>query len=149
VFKKAKAFAEKGNYIAQYFLWTFFNEIGSPKEQIGNALEWLERSAEANYWAAQFTLAWIYYNEKFISRNQQKSEFWAKKALPKLIKSAHENDADSQFGMALFYTFGLAVDRNLDSAKKWNSRAIKNGHGEALKFSQILEEEFEEQLNNK
>ncbi len=59
----------------------------------------------------------------------------------KTIKEAEQGNANAQYNLAVIYHIGEKVDENYKEAIKWYTKAAKQGHSEAQKkLNQINQE---------
>lgn len=62
-------------------------------------------------------------------------------ALKLFMAAAEGGNADTQRVMGYFYENGIMVERDIDKAKMWYSRAIESGCEEAIEYLNNLEDE--------
>lgn len=120
--------AENGCVIAQHRLFeVLMNGIGCEKN-IEEALIWGHKAADNGWIEAQNALASYYYDgTDFMDSNYEL-------ALKYAYHVAKRGGAQAQFILGNLYNMGLVVSEDNVKARKWYSKAARQGHQEAKDF---------------
>jgi len=114
-YEKAKSWylkaAEYGISRAQYLLWVLIIQKGSSQE-IPQAFNWLQKSAENGYDFAQYDLGRNYETGDYLKQDYVEAAYWYQKASEKGYSTA-------QFRLGLFYKEGKGVIKDLIQAHMW------------------------------
>jgi TPR repeat protein len=119
---KARTEAEQGYKEAEYELgWRY--ELGLPplKQDLAEALKWLDQSAEQGYPDAETVLGEIYMN----GWNGQKQDY--KQAIEWFEKAAAQENARAQYDIGTLYEKGLGVAKDSAEADKRHQAALDEG----------------------
>ncbi len=97
----------------------FASGIGSPKDA-ATAAEWLQKSADQDYAAAQRELGFLLFNGTGAKQDQQLGIKWLRKA-------ADKNDVSAQENLGRIYRKGLGTTKDDKEANGWYRKAAEQG----------------------
>ncbi|MGD8885865.1 MAG: tetratricopeptide repeat protein, partial [Gammaproteobacteria bacterium] len=119
--------ARNGNAQAQYRvgLKFLYGESGVSRD-IGQAIKWLETSAQNNYLEASLKLGMLYYKGIDVTQDYPSAATWIEQA-------ANQGDSEAQYLLGNFYRDGIGVEKNSTTAIMWYRKAANQGHREARK----------------
>ena len=108
---------------SSYEIANMFSRSGPfPNESL--FLNYLHRSAMADFPAAQYKLAWVFYDGVKAEFNMEEALFWFNKA-------AHNQYPQAQYKLANMYFYGEELERDYITALKWYKSAAHLGHSKA------------------
>ena len=118
LFDKVLLLAENGDVFAQDELWAMYGREVDTENDKDKLLYWLESSANAGYWRAQYGLAEYY----FELEEDDKAFFM-------LMKSANIGFSWAQHMIGRYYSGDLCkIDINYQEANKWYIKAAEQGY---------------------
>jgi len=126
----------KNNSQAQYLLAQMFRLGQGGEADIEQAFNLYQQAADNGHIHAQRNIATIHYYGKL----NDKPDY--DRALQWFNKAAENNDAWSQWYLAIMYQNGEGVDKDLLKAYQWASIAARNGHREALAMQSIVKQQM-------
>lgn len=130
-----QAAAEKGNGRAMFALGSRFKSGKDVDRDLGEAARWYKKAAELNYSGAAEE-----YQEVVDIRREEDNAAKLEKAktllagdkyamaMELLAPLAEQENADAQLLLGECYFAGNGVEKNLDEAEKWFSKAVTNGN---------------------
>jgi TPR repeat protein len=124
--------ANREDPYAQFWVGTCYLCGDGVSKDIKEALRWLNLSADSGFTHAQDILSWK--NYKHLDTRDQKTT----EAVRWLRLAISNGDADSQYNLGNFYSFG--VGSNSREAYKWFCLAAKQGDIRAIRQQHILED---------
>jgi TPR repeat protein len=161
--------AAAGDSDAQFNLGLIFHNGEAGNHDLTRAMHWYEAAAKQNNADAFFNLAVIHETGETGSVNREKAlecyeaaarlhhvgalfnlgNFWRATGAPDAFRAAHyyeeaaeQGHAAAAFNLGWMYEHGSGVDKDLDTARRWYSRAAELGDQEAaLCVASILLEE--------
>lgn len=152
--------AANGDPAAEYEVAVRFAEGKGVKQDMKEAVKWLQRSAARGHAPAQYRLGTLYERGLGVTADRGRAMAWYRSAAEKgdvkamhnlAVLSASGNPAnyrtaaywfaeaaerglgDSQYNLAVLYETGRGVDRDLKQAFKWFALAARNGDKEAMR----------------
>jgi hypothetical protein len=135
IFRFQYKLAEQGNPEAQYKVGEMY-ELGrgvvADKER---AREWFDKAAKQGHQKSSYRL--LYLDIEKNGMNPQR-----KQQLDQLRREAKSGVADAQYFVGRMYANGVGVQRNLNEAQSWMSKATFNGVPEAESELVIIEDEI-------
>lgn len=161
LFKVTKMQAEKGDMKGQSLLGDFYHEGFGVDKNPTFAFEWWKKAAEQGQVDAQYNLAVCYLSGVGVEYNEEEGTKWLfegakqghsqclltigalyetgqieggpKKAYEFYLKSAILGHADAQFLVANMYAEGKDIERDIEKAIMWWTKAAEQGHEGARK----------------
>lgn len=148
--------AEAGDPLSQYYIARMYHFGEGRERDIGQAIDWYERSAEAGATPAQYRLGRIYDVEDGYKDIDRAIDWYLKAAEGGNVNAMHslgyvyaENDelqhafqwkkkaadagsAAAQFDVGLQYEKGVGTAINLGQARAYYNRAARQGYGRAM-----------------
>lgn len=113
-----RAAAERGVASAQADLGIFLAEGRCVKQDLAQAVRWLELSAGAGYLDAKFTLGMMYLQGEGVSPDPSM-------ATAQLMEAAQGGHARAQYAVGSLYASGRGFVKNRIQAYKWISLSMK------------------------
>lgn len=99
---------------------------------IDEAISWLSKSAEKENASAQYDIAKIYSEGKYVDKDTEKAEQLYKQALKNFIKQDDTlPNVQTQYKIGCMYNNGLGTELNEKEAIIWLTKAADNGHTQA------------------
>jgi len=106
--------SKNGSVQADFLLGVFYSNVEEVKDY-EKSLSFLKKADELGYYPAAGQIGKLYENQK----NYDQSIYW-------FTKGAKKNEIFSEYRLGYYYSKGLGVSENLDSAKYWYERALEN-----------------------
>lgn len=122
--KKLRVLSESGDSQAQFELGSNYIKGEGIKQDLIEAVKWLELSALQNHIEAQLHLGDLYYFGDFVKKDYKKAYKWIR-------LSAEAGNVDAQFYMGCMFRNGEGVKKNIEEAYKWYMLAAEQGDTEA------------------
>jgi TPR repeat protein len=119
--------SKNGSVQADFLLGVMYNNVEEVKDY-EKSLSFLKKSYELGYYPAVSQIGKLYEDQK----NYDQSIYW-------FTKGAKKNEIFSEYRLGYFYSKGLGVSENLDSAKYWYERALENKKPQKVS-AQFIEE---------
>lgn len=115
--------AQNGESEAQKYLGEYYYiKAISAENDVVQAAQWYQKSAEQNYIEAQYCLAECYKNGKGVQQNDIEAFKWYEKA-------AQQGHIKSQYNLACCYENGIGVEKiivtHLNGMKKLHNKMIQ------------------------
>ncbi len=121
--------ARCGDAEAQYQLASCYHSGYGVEENDSLAFVWAKKSAEQDYPAGLYFLAYCYETGKGCSVNMGNANFLYQKAYKKAISLAIGGDPSAQFVVGKIFDYGNGgVAQNQEVAVKWYRRAAEQGY---------------------
>ena len=121
--------ARCGDAEAQYQLASCYHSGYGVEENDSLAFVWAKKSAEQDYPAGLYFLAYCYETGKGCSANMGNANFLYKKAYEKAMSLANGGDPSAQFVVGKIFDYGNGgVEQNQEVAVRWYRRAAEQGY---------------------
>lgn len=117
--------AKDGHAESQYRLAMMHRAGLGVQRSAGQAIYWLQRSAQQDHVAAQYYLARFYLQGMGVPKNPSLAFHW-------LNRLAEQNFAPAQYAVGIMYERGTGVARDEAQSVIWLTQAASNGHREAM-----------------
>lgn len=122
--KKLIVLAKSGDSQAQFELGNSYVKGEGVKQNLIEAVKWLELAALQNHTKAQLHLGDLYYFGEFVKKDYKKAYKWIR-------LSAEAGNVDAQFYMGDMFRYGKGVKKNNEEAYKWYMLAAEQGDAES------------------
>lgn len=135
-FKEAHAILSgiKDNSPEVDFCWGWYHgDPESPGYEKEKSTKFMEKSAQGGFREAQVMLVGRYLfpiDPEYTNYNR--GLHWAEIVLPWIKKKSEEGGIDAVRTLAMFYSFGIVLEKDLDKARKLYIRAAEAGDKEAI-----------------
>ena len=121
--------ARCGDAEAQYQLASCYHSGYGVEENDSLAFVWAKKSAEQDYPAGLYFLAYCYETGKGCSANMGNANYLYKKAYEKAMSQINAGDPSAQFVVGKIYDYGNGgVTQNQEVAVRWYRRAAEQGY---------------------
>ena len=121
--------ALEGDAEAQYQLASCYHSGYGVEENDSLAFVWAKKSAEQDYPAGLYFLAYCYETGKGCSANMGNANFLYQKAYEKAMSSVYAGDPSAQFVVGKIFDYGNGgVEQNQEVAVRWYRRAAEQGY---------------------
>lgn len=118
-----------GDAEAQYQLASCYHSGYGVEENDSLAFVWAKKSAEQDYPAGLYFLAYCYETGKGCSVNLGNANFLYKKAYERAMLQAYAGDPSAQFVAGKIFDYGNGgVEQNQEVAVRWYRRAAEQGY---------------------
>jgi len=126
--EKAVAYLQKAlasrDPFAQYCAGSYFASRASTDQELIEAFEWYQRSAEQGFAPAQHMLSGCYQFGKGVDLDPSRALDWG-------LKAARAGFVPAQFSVAFMYHEGVGTERDLVNSFRWYMEAAKQGNADA------------------
>jgi TPR repeat protein len=121
--------AEAGYVEAIYNIANHYRYGEGVEQNSSIAHEWMLKAANQGHPNAMLSVASYYYFTLF---DKEKGVNW-------YIKAAEAGVAIAQFNVASFYSTGTVLEKDLNKAREWLTKAANQGYEEAIKMLKELD----------
>jgi localization factor PodJL len=119
--KTLEANAQRGDVKAQYLLSKRFAEGGGVARDPAKAVEWLRKSAQGGFPAAQYQLGTLSERgSNGVARDPVQARVWYEKA-------ALNGNRKAMHNLAVLHAEGIGTQQNMQEAAKWFQRGAEHG----------------------
>ncbi len=146
--------SKNGDVIAQEELSNLYLNGYGCSEDVEEAIFWLQKASEQEYWKAEWCLGELYYYGEKITQDYEEAIKWYKKsaeqgngdsqnslgviyehvyedyeeAIKWYIKSADQCNGYAQYNLGYLYENGYGVSKDCKEAVKWYKKSAEQGH---------------------
>lgn len=124
---KLIACAQEGNATCQFELALVYFDSEKTTENTTEAFKWLQLSADNGLPAAQNEIGYLYEGECDCKDDCRYPQDFGK-ALKWFRLAAAQGDRLAQYNIGRFYSLGMGVDQNPETAFKWFRMSAENGY---------------------